>query len=207
MWKCNFRLDLVRKKLPVGRKWFNTAICDLPNRKQECCSLCRDVWSFFHLISFPLFSKNLNKLIGFSYAIPFSTLTRQKLFLHKFGRHITSSCINMWVVYGATWQLSVKLNRKPNRRRPNFVKTSHDDTAAHITASKHASSKEAGLPIHKPSLNTTIILATRDETSPFTLVMELVEFPNTLVNFYDTTRRHIPESGFPISRPNLEHDH
>jgi len=26
------------------------------------------------------------------------------------------------------------------------------------------------------------------------------------VNFYHTTRRHIPQSGFPISRPNFEHD-
>ena len=103
--------------------------------------------------------------------------------------------------------LSVKLKRKPKRRRPNFVKSSHDDIArTHYCFETRLISKEAGLLIHKHSLNTTIIIATRDEKSPFTLVMELVEFPYTSVNFYHTTRRHIPESGLPITRPNLEHD-
>jgi len=112
------------------------------------------------------------------------------------------------VVYGAKRQiLAGKLKRKPKRRRPNFVKSSHDDIVhTHYCFEIRLISKEVGLPIYKPSLNTTIINATRDETSPFTLVMEFVEFHNRLVNFYHTTRRHIPESGFPISRPNLEHD-
>ena len=144
------------------------------------------------------------------YAIPFSTLTRHKNSSYtstEHGRRITSSCINTWVVYGATWQLSVKLKRKRKRRRPNFIKSSHDDTAStHYCFETRFIPKEAVLPIHKPSLNRTIINATRDETSPFTLVMELVEFLNTSVNFYHTTWRHIPESGFPISRPNFEHD-
>jgi hypothetical protein len=86
----------------------------------------------------------------------------------------------MWVVYGATWQqLSVKLKRKPKRRWPNFIQSSHDDIArAHYCFETRLISKEAGLPTHKPSLNITIVIATRDETSPFTLVMELVEFPS-----------------------------